>query len=282
VGTISSRVRKNWVSISALAACALVASVAWATITHADNVLIDLGTGTGNLRVGTYGTFVYNHSTDRVTLGHTLGATLQIDDTITMNSEVFVDERPTIRSLSSYTSGIWYADSDNNKRQFVGVKTHSPYKALQEWGIWLGGSSGSWMYYFDGDNHAYKYGSSSWNVISDVRMKQNVSDFNDGLATLEQIRPVWFEYNGVGNSPKDGRKHIGLIAQEVELQAPYMVERASELVDPGDSTSNARTVDVAPLTFILVNAVKQLAAQNRQLKKEIESLKSTVAGGAAP
>lgn len=274
--------RRYWVATSVLAASALVASVAWATITHADNVVIDVGSGTGNLRVGSNGGVIYDHSTGVFTLGHTSGASINIDDSITLDSDVFIDERPTIRSLSSYTAGIWYADSDGSQRQFVGTKVHSPYKALQEWGIWLGGGSGSWMYYFDGDNHAYKYGSSSWNVISDLRTKRNVADFTDGLATLEQIHPVWFEYNGVGDSPKDGKKHVGLIAQEVETKAPYMVGKTSGLVDPKDSKSNLKTVDTAPLTYILVNAVKELAEQNRQLKKELASIKSALAGAKSP
>lgn len=279
---VNAKGRRYWVATSVLAAIALIASVAWATITHADNVVIDLGSGTGNLRVGTSGGVSYDHTTDVFTVGHTTGASINIDDSITLDSDVFIDERPTIRSLSSYSSGIWYADSDGTQRQFVGVKVHSAYKTLQEWGMWLGGSSGSWMYYFDGDNHAYKYGSSSWNVISDVRMKQNVTDFTDGLAKLEQIHPVWFEYNGVGDSPKDGKKHVGLIAQEVETGAPYMVGKASALIDPQVSNSNVKTVDTAPLTFMLVNAVKELAEQNRQLKKELAGIKSALAGVKSP
>jgi len=87
--------RRYWVATSVLAASALVASVAWATITHADDVVIDVGSGTGNLRVGSNGGVIYDHSTGVFTLGHTAGASINIDDSITLDSDVFIDERPT-------------------------------------------------------------------------------------------------------------------------------------------------------------------------------------------
>lgn len=68
----------------------------------------------------------------------------------------------------------------------------------------------------------------------------------------------------------------------METKAPYMVGKASGLIDPQDSKSNVKTVDTAPLTYMLVNAVKELAEQNRQLKKELASIKAALAGAKSP
>lgn len=45
---------------------------------------------------------------------------------------------------------------------------------------------------------AGKAGSSTWAVLSDFRLKRNVTEFTDGLGLLKQIKPVWFQYNVSG------------------------------------------------------------------------------------
>ena len=39
-----------------------------------------------------------------------------------------------------------------------------------------------------------------------------------------QINPIWFRYNGKAGLPTD-KKYVGVIAQEIEKIAPYLIEK---------------------------------------------------------
>jgi len=170
------------------------------------------------------------------------------------------------------TAGIWYADGDGWARQFAGVKVHTATGTNQEWGIW---QNGAWNFYFRGNGSAYKPGGGSWSSPSDARCKEDITTFAEGLAAVERIRPVWYRYNGRGGTPTDGARHIGVIAQELEDVAPYMVQEV-EVDDP--SIGLMKTVDPGALPYVLVNAVKDLSAQNRQLRQETSDLSKQLDG----
>jgi hypothetical protein len=119
-----------------------------------------------------------------------------------------------------------------------------------------------------GSNSAAKPSSSAWSVASDRRLKENIRPFDSGLALVQKINPVWFTYNGRAGMPKE--TSVGTIAQELERIAPYMVsdwEREGE---------KFKAVDYGAMDFILVNAIKELDQQNRDLRSEVDELKMIV------
>ncbi len=59
-------------------------------------------------------------------------------------------------------------------------------------------------------------------VVSDIRTKKDVTAFTDGLNVINQLNPVSWLYNGSGGT-MDGQFGVGLIAQDLEKVAPYMV-----------------------------------------------------------
>lgn len=144
-------------------------------------------------------------------------------------------------------------------------------------------------------SEAYKPGGGSWVALSDRRLKRNIQPYQDGLDQVRKINPVWYQYNekvGLYEADRD-KKYIGVIAQDMQAIAPYMVseenlgqtvqedeEGEEVIVDPG---TPYLTYDATALTYMLVNAVKELdqkvseietlKTQLKDLQEEVEALK---------
>jgi hypothetical protein len=148
--------------------------------------------------------------------------------------------------------------------------------------------------YIGGDleviGNGFKTGGGSWATISDIRLKGDVRPFDDGLASVLQIRPIRFRY-AEGSGIEDDREFVGVSAQDMLAVAPYMVEeRALRQVIVEDESGVERVVapgekyftfDPSALDYLLVNAVKeQQAVIERQqavideLQRDVELLRS--------
>jgi hypothetical protein len=103
----------------------------------------------------------------------------------------------------------------------------------------------------------FKPGGGSWVATSDARLKKNVHDYDRGLDAVLALRPISYEYNGKAGTPKDGRRFVGLVADEVLPVMPEMVGTTRELLD--DAPTEIKTLDQTALTFALVNAVQEIA-----------------------
>lgn len=149
--------------------------------------------------------------------------------------------------------------------------------------------------YFNSDS--YWLAGTCWNAYggcpSDVRLKDHIRPFEPGLSAILNINPVYYRYNGLGGTPKSDHDVLGVLAQDVEIGAPELVqtERVKLHVDDTNET-DIKKLDNSGLPYLLINAVKelyerwsgdskelraQLAAQQTEidaLKKELEILKS--------
>jgi hypothetical protein len=93
-----------------------------------------------------------------------------------------------------------------------------------------------------------------------------VAPFTDGLNVIEQINPVQFQYKP--DAPfATSQKQVGIIAQQLEKAAPYMVHQTTE-----KGVNDLRWVDNQAYIFLLINAVKSLQQQNNQQQQQIDSL----------
>lgn len=116
------------------------------------------------------------------------------------------------------------------------------------------------------ENSAAKPGSSFWTVASDRRLKQNIRPYTDGLATLLQLHPVWYRYNGQAGLPAD-KDYVGVIAQEAQAVAPYTVSSYRAKLHSTDAVATELLhFDGGPLTFMTINAVRELHAQMARLQ----------------
>jgi Chaperone of endosialidase/LytTr DNA-binding domain/Head domain of trimeric autotransporter adhesin len=118
---------------------------------------------------------------------------------------------------------------------------------------------------FEIGGSAFKPGGGSWTATSDVRLKQNVKPYSDGLQQLLRIKPVQFQYNQL--SGYDTKKqHIGVLAQELNEVAPYMVSTFTK------NNTDYLNVDNTAMTYMLINAVKEQQKQIEELKVLVNQL----------
>lgn len=97
-------------------------------------------------------------------------------------------------------------------------------------------------------------GKSAWFNDSDALLKKNISTITDALDKVMKLRGVSFEWKDSENYPEG--KQIGFIAQEAEDVVPEVISKEGEFY----------SMQYAPLTALLVEAVKALKAENDELK----------------
>ena len=105
---------------------------------------------------------------------------------------------------------------------------------------------------------AAKTGGGSWSTLSDVRMKDLTGEYQKGLNEIMQLKPVTFTYKaGNPRELNSNEPQIGFVAQDVQKIFPEAVTECKD----GYLDFNIHAVNVA-----LVNAVKELKAENQELK----------------
>ena len=86
------------------------------------------------------------------------------------------------------------------------------------------------------------------------------ADYTPGLDTVLQLRPVSFK-SPLGDDPP---LCYGFVADEIATILPEMIGPPMMLRDPADTIA---TVNTAPLIYVLVNAVKELADRVEALER---------------
>lgn len=117
---------------------------------------------------------------------------------------------------------------------------------------------------------AGKPGGGSWANSSDARLKEDVNPFKEGLATIRNIKPIYYKYNGKANLPKN--YYVGVIAQELQTVAPYMVstyeflQGDTPLEEAKEKIETYFQVDNSALSYITVNALKELDTKTAKIQ----------------
>lgn len=119
----------------------------------------------------------------------------------------------------------------------------------------IGGSSGVYN----------EKNATSWDIVSDSRLKKNIVDNADGLNIIERIKIRNFEYRQkeeITDLPEEScvkisGLQIGVIAQEFEQVLPESVRQTG---------SGALSVSNDRLIWYLINAVKELSERVKQLE----------------
>jgi hypothetical protein len=113
---------------------------------------------------------------------------------------------------------------------------------------------------------AAKSSGGSWASLSDARLKDIHGRFERGLSEVTRLSPVRCSYrpdNGL-NLPA-GTEFVGLVAQEVRTVVPEAVQENSD---------GYLMVNNDPIIWTMLNAIKELSAQNEQLRQTVELLEN--------
>jgi hypothetical protein len=107
---------------------------------------------------------------------------------------------------------------------------------------------------------ATKSTGTTWANPSDIRLKDNVQSYTKGLSELIQVNVKTWEYNGKGGTVQ-GTKGLGVIADEIKEVLPDTVDDYTAKLNNDDAEdTNIKKFDATEITWLLVNAVKELKA----------------------
>ncbi len=118
-------------------------------------------------------------------------------------------------------------------------------------------------------------GNGAWAFTSDARVKEDVRDLDAGLAELRRVRPVRYRYNGLAGT-RAGLEGVGILGQEIEEVLPETVEKLP-LDSNTDGMDGLRVFNPSALTYVLINAVKQLADKVESLERALDDARAQAA-----
>lgn len=117
---------------------------------------------------------------------------------------------------------------------------------------------------------AGRTGVNTWDVISDVRIKKDIEPYQQGLTAIRGLAPVSYAFNGLGGTADDGRRFVGFLADECCQIMPELAagERKVKLYADDTEDTPVQGLNVSPVTFALINAIKELAERVEALEAE--------------
>jgi hypothetical protein len=108
-------------------------------------------------------------------------------------------------------------------------------------------------------------------AVSDQRLKSNIVTMSEfGLATITGLRPVTYEATPESLSRIGAGIHVGLVAQEVQTIFPYAVSADQD-------EQKTLTIDYIKLVPVMINAFKELSAENTVLKTQLSAMDARLA-----
>lgn len=165
-----------------------------------------------------------------------------------------------LRQSSNGSGGFYMYDGDNNNTIFLygegssfilgnlGIGTSAPAYKLQV------GVAG------DGTQAR----ANAWNLLSDARLKRDLTKLNDPLDMVERINGYYYYWNtGVDKS-----RQVGFSAQEVLKVVPEIVSKGAD---------GYYSIDYGKMTPVLLEAIKELKAENDRLKSDNEKIMERLA-----
>ena len=109
----------------------------------------------------------------------------------------------------------------------------------------------------------------------------NERPYTEGLQSILQLNPVVYNYNGLLNTPTD-REIVGIIAQELQIVAPYMVEKVKVRLEPENikrsESMEVLTVNTSSIQYMTINAIKELNDKISSQEEIIQSMQIMLEG----
>lgn len=109
----------------------------------------------------------------------------------------------------------------------------------------------------------------SYGAISDVKLKENITDATPKLEKLNQVRVVNYNLKG------ETQKQLGVVAQELEQIFPGMVEETRDRdVEGNDLGTNSKSVKYSVFVPMLIKAIQEQQTLIQSLQSRIETLEN--------
>jgi hypothetical protein len=110
----------------------------------------------------------------------------------------------------------------------------------------------------------------SYGALSDIKLKENITDATPKLADLMQVRIVNFNLK---SEPE--HKQIGVIAQELEQIFPALIEETSDRNDEdGAESTTTKSVKYSVFVPMLIKAIQEQQALITSLTERITALEA--------
>ena len=188
-----------------------------------------------------------------------------------------------INNTAETDSGIVFTDAQAGTTQRAAIKFNSSDQKLKFFvndevaqrmvidtagNVGIGATNPSYQLQLS-TNSAAKPSSSTWTVVSDERVKENIKPYEKGLNEILQVNTKTFDYNGKAGFDKI-KDNVGIIAQDMIKIFPETIKTYNaKLNETDEEETELYNFDGHALTFALINAVKELKAEIEELKKQI-------------
>ena len=157
-------------------------------------------------------------------------------------------------------------------------------------GFQVGGTAGYTTIGKTTDDIRAAHGNTTWNTVSDERFKKNIETSDAGLAVINDLRPVTYNWKTKGEVPewseiyeqgsneqyKNSKHNHGFIAQEVKA----VIDSHSELKDGfnmwDERPDGQQEVGETAIVPILVKAVQPVSKSNTRIKCRNRNTKSKI------
>ena len=119
------------------------------------------------------------------------------------------------------------------------------------------------------DNDGDLFLARDWHIgqsFSDIKLKENIKDFKNGLDAILKLKPVTFDWK----DKERGSNHTGFIAQDVEKIIPNAVNKRKKLED--DNLNEYLSIDNSQIIATLTKAVQEQQKQINELKEIINGI----------
>jgi len=158
--------------------------------------------------------------------------------------DIVDDARVNITSLGNVGIIDAVANSNHSVNRWLSLNKSGGY-------VSIGNGSPSYTLHV----HGSIAGIGAYNNVSDAREKENINyNFEHGLETIKQLKPVYFDYKE--NGPKN---NLGFIAQDIQQVLPGLVSSFQKTTDA--NLEQRFAIKETNLIAVLVKAVQELSAR---------------------
>jgi len=186
---------------------------------------------------------------NQLATARTISLTGDVSGSVSFNGSANVSITTTVADNShnhtnyiANTVNAWITSSDSRQRIYFANNSHSYWKSSL-FHYWRVGNTDVNALTLDSSYNLTALGNIT--AYSDISLKENIESIENPLMIIRRMRGVRYDRNDIEGS----KKHVGVIAQEVEEVLPEVVN-----IDE----TGLRTVAYGNITSVLIEGIKEL------------------------